>query len=234
MNHHINITRVKAVYNALDELKDKVVFVGGATVSLYADRMAAEIRETSDVDILIELYKRKDYIELEEQLRKKGFESDSSAKFVGRFKIQGIVVDVMPTIEEVLGFSNRWYIDGYSNAIDYTIDEQCTVKIFTGPYFIASKIEAFKGRGKRGDGELDGRFSQDFEDIVFVLENRRAIWEEMKSAKPELRDYLLNEFKSLYKNPYIEEWISSHSSSYSPPSVYFIMENIEEFIGFNS
>ena len=30
---HINVVRIKAVYNALDELKDKVVFVGGATVS---------------------------------------------------------------------------------------------------------------------------------------------------------------------------------------------------------
>ncbi len=30
MNLHLNITRIKAVYNALGPLKDKAVFVGGA------------------------------------------------------------------------------------------------------------------------------------------------------------------------------------------------------------
>jgi len=40
----INMTRIKAVYNALEELKHKVVFVGGAVVSLYADREVLEFR----------------------------------------------------------------------------------------------------------------------------------------------------------------------------------------------
>ena len=31
MNHHNNIVRIKAVNEALGELRDKVVFVGGAT-----------------------------------------------------------------------------------------------------------------------------------------------------------------------------------------------------------
>lgn len=35
MKHtHENIVRIKAVYNLLGDLKDKVVFVGGATVYL--------------------------------------------------------------------------------------------------------------------------------------------------------------------------------------------------------
>ena len=33
-NHQNNLTRIKAVYNALGHLRDQVVFVGGATVSL--------------------------------------------------------------------------------------------------------------------------------------------------------------------------------------------------------
>jgi hypothetical protein len=32
MSHHENIMRIKAIYNALGPLKDKVVFVGGATI----------------------------------------------------------------------------------------------------------------------------------------------------------------------------------------------------------
>jgi hypothetical protein len=35
MSHFENIARIKAVYNALGQIKDKVVFEGGATISLY-------------------------------------------------------------------------------------------------------------------------------------------------------------------------------------------------------
>jgi hypothetical protein len=55
MGHRTNITRIEAVNNALGNLKDDFVFVGGATVSLYADRMAEEVRPTDDIDILVEL-----------------------------------------------------------------------------------------------------------------------------------------------------------------------------------
>lgn len=46
MNHHKNIVRIKAVYNSLEDLKDKVVFVGGATISLYSDMETFEVRPT--------------------------------------------------------------------------------------------------------------------------------------------------------------------------------------------
>lgn len=55
MSHQENITRIKAVYNALGPLKDKVVFVGGATISLYREGSKPEVRATEDVDIVIEL-----------------------------------------------------------------------------------------------------------------------------------------------------------------------------------
>jgi len=75
------------------------------------------------------------------------------------------------------------------------IDDRCTVKILSAPYFIATKLEAFKGRGKN-----DGRTSSDFEDIIYVLENRKEIWKEMIEAKKELQDYLKFEFENLLKN----------------------------------
>lgn len=57
MSHHINTVRIKAVANALDTLKEKVVFVGGATISLYPDRRVFEVRPTDDVDVIIEILK---------------------------------------------------------------------------------------------------------------------------------------------------------------------------------
>ena len=55
MSQQLNITRIKAVSDALEEMASKVIFVGGATVSLYTDRPAVETRPTDDVDILVEL-----------------------------------------------------------------------------------------------------------------------------------------------------------------------------------
>ena len=48
---HRNIVRIKAVASLLAPLKEKVVFVGGATVSLYAthEEAVVEVRPTDDV-----------------------------------------------------------------------------------------------------------------------------------------------------------------------------------------
>jgi hypothetical protein len=162
---------------------------------------------------------------LEEQLRQMGFQNVQDAKFMGRYTVQGLVVDVMPTDEQILGFSNKWYRYGFETAIGHEIDEQNRVKIFSPPCFIASKLEAFKSRGGN-----DGRLSSDFEDIVFVLENRASIWQEMSNPESELKEYLFNEFTILYKHPYIREWIDAHSSSYSPPGSYIILQDMEAFI----
>lgn len=55
------------MHNALGDLKDKVVFVGGAVVSLYAERQWDEVRETDDVDILVEVYTHHQYADLEKK-----------------------------------------------------------------------------------------------------------------------------------------------------------------------
>ena len=48
----VNISTVSMVAKALSELKDKMVFVGGAVVSLYADiESDEELRETFDIDL---------------------------------------------------------------------------------------------------------------------------------------------------------------------------------------
>jgi predicted nucleotidyltransferase len=176
MSPSTNITRIKAVNNALGALKEKVVFVGGATVSLYADRRFFEARVTDDVDVIVEIINYQGRAELEEKLRALGFAHDLESAVVCRYKIQGIVVDIMPTDDPSIGFQTKWYPEGFQKAIDYR------VKILAAPYFIATKLEAFRDRGHG-----DGRTSHDFEDIIFVLENRNSIWEEMNILDGEIK-----------------------------------------------
>ena len=224
MSHHTNKVRIKAVANALGELKEKVVFVGGATISLYADRPVFEIRPTDDVDVIIELLNYAGRTALEEKLRSIGFTHDIESGVICRYHIQGIIVDIMPTDDPSIGFTNKWYPEGFTQAVNYDIDEQCTVSILSAPYFVATKLEAFKNRGKS-----DGRTSHDFEDIIYVIENRQVIWEEINNAEAGIKEYLKAEFKTLLNNTGIVEWIDSHVERGSPPATYTILDKIKNF-----
>lgn len=84
------------------------MFVGGATVSLYATdpELAEEVRPTDDVDVVVELASYGGYAEIDEKLRALGFANDVESGVICRYRLQGIVVDVMPTEPKVIGFSN--------------------------------------------------------------------------------------------------------------------------------
>jgi hypothetical protein len=111
----------------------------------------------------------------------------------------------MLTSEDILGFNNRLYKQAFENAVQVTVDTDYKVSIFSAPYFIASKLEAFKHWCKN-----DGRTSSDFEDIIFVLNNRSKIWDELAATTGELQEYFLEELRSLLSNPYFEEWIAAN------------------------
>lgn len=225
MSHHQNTVRLKAVQNLLLQTGVNFAFVGGATVSLYAQRETAEVRPTDDVDVVVEIATYgAAFTKMTEQLLQLGFNPDVESKVICRYLYDGLVIDIMPVREDVFGFKNRWYEDGLNNAIDYEIDDQVTVKIFSAPYFIASKLEAFNDRGGN-----DGRTSSDFEDIIFVMENRPALWNEIKAVDEELREYLKEGFNKLLNNPHMEEWVDSHAGYSSPPMTPIILEEMRRF-----
>ena len=226
MSHRENVARIKAVHYALEELAKEVVFVGGATVSLYSTRPETETRPTDDVDIVVELFHYNGYAEIEEKLRSKGFVNDVESGIICRYTVHGITVDVMPTSENILGFTNEWYPEAYTNAIWFPLDDGLTIRIFSAPYFLATKLEAFVDRG-----ENEGRFSTDFEDIVHVLNNRLSVWEEINEANESVKQYLKDEFRKLLDQKYIEEWISVHLEYNEQRRVAFIIGSMSEFVG---
>ncbi len=207
MINHTNVVRLRAVASALVELNERVVFVGGATVSLYAtDPAAPEPRPTDDVDVVVELANYAEYGQIENRLRQLGFANDVESGVICRYKIQGLIVDIMPTDSSVLGFSNRWYKDGVVESISHLVSEHQRIRIFPAPYFIATKLEAFNSfRHGR-----DPRMNSDFEDIIYVFDNRNELANEINRSAEFLRSYLQLEFAKLYTLPTIEETIYSH------------------------
>ncbi|MBL7930660.1 MAG: hypothetical protein JNL60_02095 [Bacteroidia bacterium] len=206
MSYRTNIVRLRGVANALGKWRDKVVFVGGATVSLYATRpLAVSVRPTDDVDVVVELISINEFYDLQEYLLKSGFKNDIESKIISRFLIQGLKVDFMPTDPSILGFSNHWYPEGVKKSIEHTIDNIGAIRIFSVPYFIASKFEAFTTRGGR-----DIYASHDLEDIVFVLDHRDNIHEELNNADSNVKSYLKKEFALLINEKFFEEALLGH------------------------
>lgn len=220
------ITRIKAVYNALEDLQDKVVFVGGAVVALYADRVVLDPRPTDDIDVIVEVLNYRDHAALEEKLHKKGFANDQESGIACRYKFQGITVDIMPTAHRSFGFDSMWYEPGFQNSLTYTVDDKHIIRILSAPYYLATKLEAFRDRGQG-----DGRTSQDFEDIVFILTNRKSIWLEIDQSNGEVRAYLFNEFCQLLSEPNLFEWIFSHADRSNNLATSNIIMHIEAFVG---
>ena len=196
-----NIEMLGIVAKGLKGLKHKVVFVGGATVDLFVvDPAAPATRATEDVDCVVEITKRVSYYALEEELRALGFQHPMGEPApICRWKYSGIKVDVMPTEGAVLGFTNRWYPEGVANAKAVDLPNGERVSVFSAPYLLASKLEAFRGRGKN-----DYLASKDFEDIVALLDGYPNLEREVTAAADNLRKYLSEEFTLLLKDSRFE------------------------------
>ena len=198
---------VRIVAERLGELRDEVVFLGGATVGLLiTDPATNVVRGTKDVDVIVEVVSRGQYALLQERLREKGFAEDTSEDApVCRWVIAGITVDVMPTTEKILGFSNRWYGPAMKTARRVQLTDVLTIRVASPPYFVATKIEAFHGRG---DG--DYVISHDIEDLVAVVDGRPEINSEIEQAPDDLRAYLHDQLADLLTNNDFREALPGH------------------------
>jgi hypothetical protein len=76
-----------------------------------------------------------------------------------------------------------------ANATD--LEPGLRIRVVTAPYFIATKLEAFRGRGHG-----DYASSDDLEDLLTVIDGREAIVDEITAAI-DLRRYIAEQFRTL-------------------------------------
>lgn len=203
-NRTINIGVVAEVAKALAELKNQMVFVGGAVVSLYADDPAAdEIRPTADIDMTINLMNFSNWAKMQERLAELNFYPDPFGHAICSYKYKDIPVDIMPAEEGPLGPSNKWYIVGFNDLWKITVKDE-EIQILSAPVYLATKFEAYNNRGG------DYRTSHDFEDIIYVLDNRIHIVPEIENAHKEIKKFLKKEINKILSSKFLEEILSSH------------------------
>jgi predicted nucleotidyltransferase len=183
-----NVAMLELVSQRLSaELRLRLVFTGGAVVGLLVtDPAMPSIRPTEDVDLMVQVLARAEFHEVEASLRSLGFVPDMSpAAPICRWRIDQITVDVMPTLETILGFSNRWYPLAVQTAQTLTLPSGQDILVVQAPVFIATKIEAFHGRGQG-----DHLFSHDLGDVITLVDGREELLDECLKAPQELRRYL--------------------------------------------
>ena len=183
---------VASVARDLGPVLDECVFVGGiATGLLITDPAATRFPVTTDLDLVVEIKTRGEYEQLSERLRALGLRHDTSTGApICRWitPTDGLLVDVMPSDEGVLGFSNPWYDDVLRTAEVYELASGPRIRLVWPPAHLASKWAAYGDRGIE-----DPLQSRDLEDIVILVAGRPELSEEVANARPELREWVAQE-----------------------------------------
>ena len=205
---HPDIEMLQIIAKAFGDLNEKMVFVGGATTTLYIDDEGSpESLATVDIDCTLELSSALSFEDLEKELALRGFKHpmvpDEPAPMC-RYIYKGIEVDVMPSDPKYIGFSNVWYPEGIKNRIKVTLPNGEKIHVFALPFFLATKIEAMKSRGGK-----DLRFSHDLEDIILILSGCSTVLSQLESAPKHLHAFLKKEFSGMLKNPYFKEAVGT-------------------------
>ncbi len=203
-----NVVMMELVAERLgDGLREQLVFVGGAVTGLLiTDPAQPAIRPTEDVDLIVEATVRADYARVEKVLRAQGFANDISKDApICRWRVGSVTVDVMPTLKEILGFSNRWYPLALATARKTPLPSGMVIRLVTAPVFIATKFEAFADRGKS-----DYLFSHDLGDLISVIDGRDELMAECGQLDDELKDYLRGWVSRLLATPAFLEALPGH------------------------
>lgn len=167
-----------------DDLLEKVVFVGGCTTALLVDDVVTlqHIRSTEDVDMIVEVLSKSEYQDLCQKLRQRGFKESVEDDVICRWRLGSMIVDVMPTDQEILGFSNIWYPEAVKFAKSYQLPSNRIIRVVSPTYFLATKIEAFAGRGNN-----DFLVSQDIEDILSLIDGCSSLIADLHAANKKVK-----------------------------------------------
>lgn len=203
-NRIINIAAVAEVARALQDLKPEMVFVGGAVVSLYTDDPAAdEIRPTQDIDMTLNIMSLGHWQKVQQRLGELGFFPDPFGHAICSYKYLDIPVDIMASEDGPFGPANKWYQVGFENLWKVKVMDQ-EINILPAPCYLATKFEAFNNRGR------DYRTSHDMEDIIYVLDNRLHIVDEIKSCDHRIEAFLKEQFNAIIQEGILDEVLMAH------------------------
>lgn len=196
----------------LGPVLEDLVFIGGATIHLwFTEPGAPPARATDDVDVICEVATRAEYYRLGSRLQAQGLHEAVGEPVLCRWRSADplMVLDVMPTDAEILGFSNPWYDEAISTSVTVVLASGVEIRAATPTALVATKLCAWNGRGK---GDI--LRSLDVHDVLALIDGRPELSAELLAARPDLRGYVREELGKLVADPYFEYAIDSAVAGY--------------------
>jgi predicted nucleotidyltransferase len=146
----------------LGEVRDKLVFLGGCVLGLYAAPKGSPLRVTDDVDCLSTVQPWALQLDLLARLCRDGVLTPD-LKHAQRYRVRdtGLVIDVMSP-DGMNVPRDTWLRRAADNHRLYPLGDGSDVRAVAPGYFLALKLQAFLDRGN------DFASAKDMEDIVFV------------------------------------------------------------------
>ena len=221
----LNLEVVARVARALGELNDQVVYIGGAVISIYATEPGADLpRVTEDIDVCVQVSTFAQMEKLRELLASKSIYPDPQGIHIYRYRYQGIAIDFIPFEETAFGPTNSWLKPGFDKAFKTTVGD-VDIAVLPVSLFLATKWEAFNSRGS------DPRYSHDFEDIMYVLDNNEEVVSDINNATATLKKTLKSMSSFILNHPNSNEIIECHiNQTTAMERGAFITETLQEIL----
>jgi len=184
-----HVAMISAVARAIGpELCQQVAFVGGCTTALLLTDTYTlqQVRHTDDVDLIVHVISKAGWYQLRDVLQAKGFKDimDADAPICA-MGLNGLRVDFMPDDASILSFTNLWYKDALKHAEARQLRKDLSIRLVRPEYFIATKLEAYLGRGNNDPLE-----SRDIEDILTLFDGRPELLDELRRSPGDMRAYI--------------------------------------------
>ncbi len=208
----MSLALLELAAESLGPILEEVAFVGGATLVLWQDEPGApEPRPTIDVDVVCDVATHSEYNALRERLGERGFTEVIDEPVICRWhhRASRLILDVMPTNPQILGFTNAWYASGLAAAIATPLPSGRVIHAFDPPHLLATKLAAWNGRGRD-----DLLASADAADVLTLVNGRSTLISEIASASPELQRFVSTEVGALLEHRDFDYAILDASSEY--------------------
>ena len=122
-------------------------------------------------------------------------------------KIEGIEFEFPNGIKQMMK-NNIWYEKALKHIEIVKLPEGLQIKTLNCAFFIASKLEAFLSRGDQKDLVIsDIERNHDLEDVIILIDGRKGILDDIKSAPRDVKEFIKNEFKNLAQHSQIQDFV---------------------------
>jgi len=198
------LDRLDRAATALDVVQLPMVFVGGSTMCLYMDGDAGDaLRETKDVDVMVEAASYALFAAAEERLRAAGFRQELSGSAPRCRWFEGDqaydIVDVRTDHPE-----DRWTRPSGPGIEHRALPSGRTIPVLSPGRFLAAKIAALTRRG--GERWYE---SSDFEDIVLLLESHPQLQAWLAATPPDAAMAVAAWAEAATQRPWIREEVEA-------------------------